>query len=779
MKIQKTLTKIPEKLRTQGIRLVRLVGDFTPLQRMVIRKDLWKIPGAVSSTSRGILRIESEKFAREKVKYLEKISLEIRCDLLEMFKSTITQDTPTGSGHAGGSLSCVEILTTLFFGGILKYDPKKPDWPSRDRFVLSKGHAAPTLYAVLAKAGIGEANKITKEELLTLRKLGSRLQGHPEKLMFPEGMIEVSTGSLGQGFSAALGMAIGAKKVAFSRAEKIISRKKIEDEQERKRIIDNELKQCPRVFCVIGDGEENEGMVYETAELAAAYQLNNFITILDWNKLSIDGATKEVDLSNLSPEAKIKKWESLGWHVILVKDGHSVSELLNAYQKAETVTDKPILIIAQTIKGKGVSFMEEAAQRGDPTWHGKIPPEDKLNQALDELKERLSKLDLKEEEEFSEALKITKEEKGIFPLRPPFRKKYPLPPISYYSVEEQVSTRKAFAEYLLKIAQVDPRIITVCADVSDSVFPGVMKGLGVFSPANLAGRHLKVGVREQVMPGIAAGLENFGFLPVIGTYEVFVLRMYEQIRNILARDKVNAIIVGTHAGLQVGEDGGSHQGIETMGIMKDTPEVLCAEPADGNETKEILRQFLVNLNNGKIRNGPFYFRLTRGEVPILERPYHIRFGKGIYILKKSAKPEIILVTAGALTQIALEVSKKLEERGISSSVLTLPVPSWLERMNLSKYFYPFTPILTLQDASTRVMGNILGRILLGRRDYQGGKISSVGIEKRSPGYYNFPVFGESGSGQELYQKYYDPNRIVEKCLQLIKDQEELKRKRSK
>jgi transketolase len=244
-----------------------------------------------------------------------------------------------GSGHPGGSLSAADIVAALYFE-VLKLDPERPDWPDRDRFVLSKGHAAPVLYAALAERGFFPA-----EELATLRKLGSRLQGHPDMKKLPG--VEMSTGSLGQGLSAANGMALAAR-------------------------VDG---RDYRVYALLGDGEIQEGQIWEAAMAAAHYRLDKLIAFLDHNGLQIDGPIREI----MSPEPVADKWRAFGWDVQVI-DGHDIRQILRAIEDARQVTGRPSMIIAETVKGKGVSFMEN--QVG---WHGNAPKAEEVARALAEL----------------------------------------------------------------------------------------------------------------------------------------------------------------------------------------------------------------------------------------------------------------------------------------------------------------------------------------------------------------------------------------------------------
>ncbi len=244
------------------------------------------------------------------------------------------------SGHPGGSLSVADILTYLYFEE-MKIDPKNPKWEDRDRFVLSKGHCAPALYAVLAERGF-----FPPEELLTLRKFPSRLQGHPDMNSTPG--VDMSAGSLGLGISAAAGMALAAK-------------------------IDGKPY---RVYTVVGDGESEEGQVWEACMFAAHYKLDNLCVVIDWNGLQIDGPVTEV----MNPTPHDKKLEAFGFHVISI-DGNDMAQVAAAFEEAKTVKGKPTVIVAKTVKGKGVSFMENQVK-----WHGSAPNDEQYEQAIAELK---------------------------------------------------------------------------------------------------------------------------------------------------------------------------------------------------------------------------------------------------------------------------------------------------------------------------------------------------------------------------------------------------------
>jgi len=272
------------------------------------------------------------------IKELQRKAVQIRKDVLKML-------TLAGSGHTGGSLSIVDILVALYYHE-LRSDPKNPKWKGRDLFLLSKGHACPALYAVLADRGYFD-----KEKLWSLRKFGSQLQGHPQ-IGLPG--IEISSGSLGQGLSIANGMALAARMDKLS----------------------------TRIYCLLGDGETNEGQVWEAAMTGSHYKLDSVCAIVDYNKLQIDGFCCDVkDMGSY-----VDKWKDFGWYTIET-DGHDIQKLIEAFDKAKTVKSVPVVIIAHTVKGKGVSFVENKVE-----WHGISPKKEEYERAIKELDEALKKI---------------------------------------------------------------------------------------------------------------------------------------------------------------------------------------------------------------------------------------------------------------------------------------------------------------------------------------------------------------------------------------------------
>ena len=269
---------------------------------------------------------------------LNAVARTVRSDIVTMVQKA-------GSGHPGGSLSATDLMVGLYFGGTMRVDPGDPDWVDRDRFILSKGHVAPVVYSVLARKGF-----FPVDELWTLRRLGSILQGHPHKGSTPG--LDCSSGSLGQGLSISNGLTIGFKKQGM----------------------DN------RVYCLLGDGELQEGQCWEAVMTAAQHRLDNLCAIVDYNHVQLDGTTEEIkDLGDLSA-----KWHDFGWTVIEL-DGHDMEQIIAAFEMARAFKGKPSVLMANTVKGKGVSFMEN-----DCNWHGNAPSAEQLEKALAEINEEVS-----------------------------------------------------------------------------------------------------------------------------------------------------------------------------------------------------------------------------------------------------------------------------------------------------------------------------------------------------------------------------------------------------
>ena len=459
------------------------------------------------------------------------------------------------SGHSGGSLSAMDIIATAFLN-VMKHKPHDPNWDGRDRMIFSAGHKAPTWYTALGYTGYFDI-----KQMATLRKFDSPFQGHPDWKKLPG--IELSCGSLGQGLSFAVGDAITAKMD----------------------------KKDYRVFCLMGDGEQQEGQIWEAAMEAAHYKLDNLVGIVDINRLQIDGWVKEV--MNIDPISD--KYKAFGWHVIECQ-GHDVEDLLRAYKEAEETKGKPTVIIARTVKGKGVSFMED--QVG---WHGKAPNKEELEKALKELNpDNLPK---------DEMIKIAEEhqkkaEKKINDAMPKFSKDY------WWNVQDKMKvemkpTRKGFGEELCETK--NPNVVALGADISGSICIDMFYS----KDPKKKDRFFSVGIAEQSGTCVAAGMAKEGKIPFFGTYGVFAAgRALDQIRTTVCYGNLNVKIAGAHGGVSVGPDGATHQALEEIFQISGLPNMNLLVPCDSVETKKSTHTMIEEF-------GPFYIRYAREATPIV------------------------------------------------------------------------------------------------------------------------------------------------------------------
>jgi transketolase len=463
-----------------------------------------------------------------------------------------------GSGHAGGTLSIMDIAAALYLR-VADHDPNSPNWPERDRIIWSTGHKAPSLYLGLAFAGYCE-----KKDVVTLRKLYSPFQGHPHWLKLPG--VEVSTGSLGQGLSISVGISLAAK----------LNHKGY------------------RTFCIMGDGEQQEGEVWEAAMEAGHYKLDNLIGIIDHNGLQIDGWVKEV----MDIEPLEEKYRSFGWEVVTI-DGHNMREVVDALETAKKGCGKPVAIIADTIKGKGVSFMQDVA-----AWHGKAPNREEMNKGLAELglTERIP-IDnlLAHAKEYQ-----TKVEQKLAEKMPKFHRNY------WWNEEQNMKaamkpTRMGFGESLAKNGD-DPRIVCLGLDISASI---TISEFFAKNPERKP-RWLSMGIAEQSATAAAAGLAKEGKLPVLGTYGTFAAaRNLDQIRTSICYGKFNVLVAGAHGGVSVGPDGATHQALEDLFAMCGLPNMNVVVPCDVVETRKATDYLLLKLV------GPKYIRFAREATPIV------------------------------------------------------------------------------------------------------------------------------------------------------------------
>ena len=533
---------------------------------------------------------------------LKRVANDVRIDIVRMVGEA-------GSGHPGGSLSCADILCALYFGGVLKHDPKNPHAEERDRFILAKGHAAPALYAVLAYAGY-----FPREELGTLRKLGSRLQGHPDSSLVPG--VEVSTGSLGQGLSIAAGLAAG-QKLAH-------------DEH--------------TVFALLGDGECQEGQVWEAAMFTAHNKLDNVVAIIDLNKLQIDGRTSDVcDLGDVAG-----KFKAFGWDTVEV-DGHDIDAIIEVLSKAKADrSGKPHAVIAHTVKGKGVSFMENEAG-----WHGKAPKPDELERALEDLGyDGQGPVYMSVSEVKAANAGACNESANAQTKQAP-----KLLDANSEAAQQKKATRAAYGVTLAALADEGVPIVAVDADLSGSTTTAKFAA----ARPEYKERLFNAGIAEQNMIGVASGLSLAGNVAFTGSFAVFGTgRAYDQIRNTVCYSKLNVKIAPTHAGISVGPDGGSHQMLEDINLMRGIPNMRVLVPADSAAAAAAVRVAAET-------PGPVYIRMGRAAVPrVYADGVTLELGRA-YVLREGS--DVTLVACGVEVEQAMKAADALAAEGISAEVI--------------------------------------------------------------------------------------------------------------
>ena len=406
---------------------------------------------------------------------------------IESVKAT----SEAGSGHPTSCCSAADVVAALFFS-VMRYDPKTPKHPHNDRFILSKGHAAPLLYAAWAEAGL-----FPKQDLLQLRTLQSDFEGHPTpRLSF----VDVATGSLGQGLSAGVGMAVNAKRLDRTNA---------------------------RIYVLMGDGESVEGSVWEAAEVARHYMLDNLYAIVDVNRLGQSDPT----MLQHDMEAYRSRWAGFGWHAIIV-DGHDMAAILAAFDEAAFTKGKPTVLLARTLKGKGISFIEDR-----PDWHGKpLKKGEEMQKAVDELTRRLTQSVAEPE--------IPRPEPSKNGGKPAQAMAAPS-----YKSGDSVATREAFGTALALLGEANPLVVALDADVKNSTYTDKFA-------KQFPDRFLENFIAEQNMIGAAVGLAACGKIPFAATFACFLTRAYDFIR-MAAISHANIKLMGSHVGVSIGEDGPS------------------------------------------------------------------------------------------------------------------------------------------------------------------------------------------------------------------------------
>jgi len=512
--------------------------------------------------------------------------------------------TAAGSGHPTSSMSAADLMAVLMVK-YLRYDWDHPENPANDRLIFSKGHASPLLYSIYKAAGV-----ITDEELLTLRKFGSRLEGHPKPLQSaedrgaPHGLpwVDVATGSLGQGLPIGIGMALSGKCV----------------------------DRLPfHVWVLLGDSEMAEGSNWEAFDKAGHYELNNVIAILDMNRLGQRGPT---DLGWDGPTYAARA-RAFGWHAIEV-DGHDLAAIDAAYREALDQTRKPTFIVAKTVKGSRVSLV--ANKEG---WHGKVFSPDQAKEAIKELGV-----------ERHITVSVAKPA-HLQPATPPAAQPLKLP---VYKVKTEESTRKAFGDALVAVGANRPNVVALDGDVSNSTFTEE------FNKA-YPGRFFEMYIAEQQLVCAAIGLSVMGKIAFAATFAAFFTRAFDQIRMAAISD-ANLCLCGSHAGVSIGEDGPSQMALEDLAMMRAVHGSTVLYPCDANQTAH-----LVNAMAGL--PGISYLRTTRAKTSIIySRDETFPIG-GSKVVRHSDEDQVAIIAAGITLHESLRAYEQLKSEGILVRVI--------------------------------------------------------------------------------------------------------------
>ena len=570
----------------------------------------------------------------EKIKRNYLTANNIRIDVLELLKNA-------GSGHLGGSFSEAEILSVLF-NEHLNFDPNNPNWEKRDRFILSKGHANPGLYAILAEKGF-----FSKDEFKNLRRVNGMLQGHPERIT-PG--VEYIAGFLGQGLSAGCGMALGFKR-------------------------ENKENQ---VFVLIGDGDNLEGQTWEAARFAVHYKLDNLTAIFDYNNILSDGTTESVLTIN-EPE---KQWRAFGWNVITI-DGHNVIQIDEALKQSKKI-GVPTIIIANTRKGHGVSFWDNS-----PLSHGSWgPTEQQYNEAKTELEKRKNEI-MNMEVDTNDNITIMQPEMKLDFSLDEYRNTLRKTEFSKYFFEtgEMISLRNAFGMSSANLAE---------KYLNFDIFDGDVKGGTMTSifEKHFPSRFIQCGIAEQNMVSAAAGYHlATGRIPIVTTYAVFTsLLTAAQFRNGVALQKIPMIVASSHVGIDTGPDGPTHQAIEDLGIFSTYPNVQVLSPSDANRVQSVLESALLSKK-------PTFMRTGRSPVPTIypsEKEYKI--GHDEVVVEGS---DVSIFATGIMVHRAIEARDLLQRQDISAEIIDITSVNPLDKETILKSIKKTNCAVTAEDHFVR------------------------------------------------------------------------------
>jgi transketolase len=552
---------------------------------------------------------------------LRNIATQLRID-------SVLSTTEAGSGHPTTCCSAAEIVATLFFAE-MRFFPSDPQNDQNDRFVLSKGHAAPILYAAWAEAGA-----FPRSELLKLRELTSDLEGHPTpRLPF----VDVATGSLGQGLPAAVGIALNARRIGSDY----------------------------RTYALMGDGESAEGSVWEAAEMAEHFKLDNLCGIIDVNRL---GQSRPTALGH-DLQKYADRWNAFGWHAIVI-DGHDVDALLAAFAEAKATAGKPTMILAKTLKGKGISFAEN--KEG---WHGKaLKKGEELDKALAELNAQMIA-----NAGDAPSIKAPTTRGSAPDLKPKPPANIPAPT---HKLGESIATREAYGSALARLGAVDTRLVALDADVGNSTFSDR------FEKA-FPDRFFQAYIAEQVMVGAAMGLASRGAIAFPSTFACFLSRAYDFIR-MAGISTLNLKLAGSHAGVSIGEDGPSQMALEDLAMMRGVPNCAVVYPCDAMSTERLIESMAYH-------HGPAYMRTSRPKTPVIYGPDEAFPIGGCKVLRSSADDRATLVGAGVTLFEALKAHDLLKAKGIVTRVIDLYCLQPIDEKTLREAGAATGLIVTVED----------------------------------------------------------------------------------
>lgn len=522
---------------------------------------------------------------------LADIAGEIRRDVLRVLSGL----GESRRGHPGSSLSIIELVTALYFSE-LRVDPRNPAWNSRDRFVLSKGHGALAVYVALARRGFFDP-----AHLSSFRHVNALLQGHPDLTRTPG--IDMTTGSLGNGVSAAVGMALSLRLVS---------------------------RRDARVYVIAGDGELQEGLVWEAAMAASKYALDNLVVVVDCNGLQASGRLRDV----MPLDPLDAKWRAFGWHVVQI-EGHELDQVLDAFDEARATRGRPTAILARTIKGKGVPWMED-----DNAWHQRaVPPF---------------------------------EGRGAAVARP-----------RPADAESNHLMRAAVGDTLLALAREGYDVVTLTADTSAAF------GLDAFR-REFPDRCIEIGAAEQNLMAAAAGLASAGHRVFACTYATFAsLRAAEQVRSFIAYPRLDVTIVAGLGGLSGGIEGATHIALEDLAVMRAIPGMLVLQPADAVQASEAMR-------TSAGRCGPAYIRLGRDATPLVAAgPRRCAVGVANVIAELGA--DVFLLTGGQVTLEVLAAARILAGEGIGATVIEFPCLKPLDEAVVMRAAATRRPLFTVEE----------------------------------------------------------------------------------